>query len=150
MNNLKYVLNLNKLLYICCARPNGRTVRHINACPQKGWVAITIKAAYPSFLAPICKKGTFWFVLACRTVDQVLSSHIFWPFCLKVDELGTVGIMSYWWVNCHSWNTSPRRKYLFFDYNKWTVSTCLIFMLHFCCSFFDVICPENCVNRLTS
>ena len=29
--NKNYVFNLNKLLYMCCARPNGRTVRHINA-----------------------------------------------------------------------------------------------------------------------
>ena len=29
MMNKNYVLKLNKLLYICCARPYGRTVRHI-------------------------------------------------------------------------------------------------------------------------
>ena len=27
--NKNNVFNLDKLLYICCARPNGRTVRHI-------------------------------------------------------------------------------------------------------------------------
>ena len=29
MMNKNYVFNLNKLIYICCARPNGRTVGHI-------------------------------------------------------------------------------------------------------------------------
>lgn len=29
MMNKSYVFNLNKLLYICCARPNVRTGRHI-------------------------------------------------------------------------------------------------------------------------